>query len=247
MTTKTHHSRRLTDPECRIRSVCDKLRRVEEQLFHLTHVDDVFWQVQAVIRGNPDINVGTVFQDWIERCYVDSVTVGLRRLADRGRNVISLWRVLQEMLSVASHLSRERYLSLHDGPLRHRAEKWWGKLVGTSETYVTQGVIRAKQQELQAALNKVAAFANQNVAHLAAGPTHPATTFDDVRQSIVAAFRLYRWCSLVLKSEDPRSPVPKIQTNWLQVFRVPWIRPGMDVPKYRTLDELLRDRGKGSS
>jgi len=181
MTTNAQQQRRrLTNPESRIKSVCDKLQRVEDRLFHLAHVDDVFWQVQAIIRSNPDINVGGVFQDWIEDCYVDSVTVGLHRLADRRRDVISLWRVLQEMVSVASHLTKERYLSLHDGPLRHRTEKWWEKLVGTSETCVTQAIIFAKQQELQAALDKVSAFANQNVAHLAAGPTHPATTFEDV-------------------------------------------------------------------
>jgi len=246
MTAKAQKRRqRLTDPESQIRSVTDMLRRVWDDLVHLAHVDDVFWQVSAIIRDNPDINVGDVFQDWIAHRYVDSITIGLRRLADRRSDSISLWRVLQEMLSVASHLTRERYLGLHDKPVRNLAKKWWEKLVGTSETHVTRSVILAKQQELEDALTKVSAFANQNVAHTAAKPTHPEMTFEDVRRTIVAVFRLYRWCSLVLESEDARSPVPTIQTNWLKVFRVPWIRPGIDVPKYQKLDELLREKGKG--
>lgn len=175
-------------------------------------------------------------------CYVDSVTIGLRRLADRRHDAISLWRVLQEMGSVSSELTRERYLNLHERSLRRGAEQRWKGLVGPSEMHVTRAVIRAKQQELEGALHAVSTFADQNVAHLAAKPTHPATTFDDVRQSIVAAFKVYRWCLRVLKSEAPRSPVPKVYTDWSQVFRVPWIRPGNDVPEYQRLDELLRDR-----
>lgn len=231
----------MADAEPQIRSVYDMLRLVRDQLFDLAHIDDVFWQVQAIICENPDIKTGGVFQSWLERRYVDSVSVGLRRLADKRRNVVSLWRVLEEMKRVAPLLTKARYLGLHDGPFRRLAEEWWEKLVGESEEHVTKRLIGGKQKELLTALDRVSRFADQNVAHFAAIPNHAPATFDDVRKSIVAAFKLCGWCSSVLASETISSPVPWIQSKWVRVFRVPWIPPGQDVPKYRRLDKLLQE------
>ncbi len=222
------------------------LRRVSDEIVHLTHIDDVFWQVQAVIRENNEIKVGGVFQGWIAHCYVDAVTAGLRRLADRRRDVISLWRVFQEMLLISNHVTWDRYLSLHGGVRRHHVERWWVDLVGVSETHVTRALILKKRRQLEAAFEKVCEFANENVAHTAAKPTDVSMTYNEVRDTFVAAFRLYRWCSLVLGSEEMTSPVPTILTNWLEAFRVPWIPRGQRAPKYVRLDDLLEEKGGGS-
>lgn len=237
----------MTDSESRIRKVRDMLDRVENELLvHIAHMDDVFWQVQAIIRENPTIASGGTFQDWIAQCYADSATAGVRRLADQRRNVISLWRVLEGMVSIAQLLTRERFVSLHDAALRADAETSWRDLVGESQT-LPKCLVRAKQSDLKAALEKVSTFADENVAHLGVQPTHAETTFHDVRIAIVAAFRLYAWCSRILGARAYSSPVPTNLEPWLSVFRVPWLQPGQGVPKYRSLDEVLTEERDGQS
>ena len=229
----------LTDSESRIRTVRDMLARVEKELLvHTAHMDDIFWQVQAIIRENPAIASGGPFQKWIAQCYADSVTAGARRLADERRDVVSLWRVLEGMVSIAPLLTKSRFVSLHDGALRGGAETLWRDLVGESETLSTR-LVRAKQRDLKTALEKVSQFANENVAHLSATPAHAETTFEDVRISIVSAFRLYTWCSQILIGRAYSSPVPRNPRLWLRVFHVPWIQPGQRVPQYRSLDKVL--------
>jgi hypothetical protein len=227
------------------------LGHVENKLLvHIAQMDDVFWQVQAIIRENPAIASGGTFQDWMAQCYVDSATAGVRRLADPGRDVISLWRVLEGMVSIVPLLTKERFvslfISLHDAARRADAETSWQDLVGEAGT-LSKGLVRAKQSDLKAALQRVVTFAHQNVAHLSVRPTHAETTFHDVRLSIAAAFRLYRWCSGILCARAYSSPVPKHLEPWLRVFRVPWIQPGHGVPKYRSLDEVLAEERNAPS
>jgi len=232
----------MADAESRIKDVADFLTKVESQLVHVAHLDDIFWQVQAIIRDNPVLASGGPFQEWIGQCYVDSVTAGLRRLADRRPDVISLWRVLQRMVTIAPLLTRERYLTLHEARLQAAARQSWADLVSQSKTHVPKALISTKQTKLEAALKKVSAFAHENVAHTSANPTHGETTFADVRKSIAAAFGVYGWCSRILTAKAFFSPVPTILEPWLKVFRVPWLPPGHSVPKYRPLQEILSDQ-----
>ena len=226
----------------RINEVSDILEKVETQVVHIAHLDDIFWQVQAIIRDNPALASGGAFHEWLGHCYVDSVTAGIRRLCDRRRDVISLWRVFQRMIEVAPLLTRERHAALYGSDAQTLAQRSWARLVGESQQHVPKSLIAAKRSELEAALKKVSDFADQNVAHTSANPIHVETTFADVRASIAAAFGLYSWCSRVLIGKAYSSPVPTILEPWLKIFRIAWIPEGHGTPKYRSLQQILDEQ-----
>lgn len=64
-------------------------------------------------------------------------------------------------------------------------------------------------------------------------------TFEDVRRAMATAFKIFRWCAMVLRAERHLTPVPSTPAPWLRVFRVPWLEPGRPVPARRQLHLLL--------
>ena len=71
---------------------------MEKGLVHAAHVDDVFWQVQAIFRANEALAVdGGTLQDWLGHLYVDSVAIALRRQA----GVEAAMRLIDEELGQA--------------------------------------------------------------------------------------------------------------------------------------------------
>jgi len=223
-----------------VKRVDEDLRRLQGAVYHLAHIDDVFWQVQAVIESNPSINERDVFQEWLVACYADSMVIGLRRLADERRDVLSVFRLLASVKKRAPEFTRQWFVDLHPEPMRGIADGWFTELVDGPYPHVLHATVQAKQDELKRSLRSIEAFGNQYVAHVAAVPTAQPVTLEGVRKAVVAGFRTVQWLRRLISSGVITSPVPVIQSNWLRHLRVPWLAPDQSPPPYIHLNELLR-------
>lgn len=217
------------------------LEKVANDLVEAAHIDDVFWQVQAIIRDNPAINKGDAFQQWIASTYVDSISSRLRRLIDRRKNSISLWRILESLKALSTSLTRERYIEICAGPAQRLADGWFNSIAGKDADHVCRARIIEKQRLLVDVTSVIKQYTDTHVAHHSRVLSEPPT-FVQVRESLVGVFQVFHWCSALLKSANWISPVPSILPNWTAVFREPWLRPELPVPEYVHLDELIREK-----
>jgi hypothetical protein len=190
------------------------LDQVVQELTFAAHIDDVYWQVNAIIQANPEINRPNVFLDWLVFTYVDSIIVRLRRLAGRGKNTVSLWRLLENMKAVKPQLA-------------------------------TMAEIKAKQQELTHALNRIEIYANSLITHLAKTPIITELTYEEVRKALVSVFRIFNWCAQLITNSTWMTPVLAIQENWLAIFKAPWLRD-FAPPPYVHLDSLVKENKEKS-
>ena len=197
------------------------LKGIRDQVvFELTnaaHIDDVFWQLQAIFDKNPEINTGDIFQIWLVDTYVDSITIRLRRLAQKNRNSISLWRLLED---------------------------WKRGIENISPKSATKDEITAKQQELENALNRVESYANSHIAHRAKNPQVTELPYSEVRKSLISAFKIFNWCSYLLTNSAWATAVPLLEESWLAIFKVPWLKD-LPPPPYKHLDQLLSEDKEG--
>jgi hypothetical protein len=215
-------------------------RRVSGEVTTVAHIDDVFWQVQAIIAANPAINRTEVFYDWLGDTYVDSAVIRIRRLLDKQRSVISLWRLLEQVRAEHARFTRAWFNGLWSPDLQDVADQRFDMLAGRGARFIAAETVAPKQQELDSALQRVEDFANANIAHRVAA-THTVTArFADLREALAAAFRVFNWCALLIEASSWTSAVPEIQTNWTAVFREPWLPAGAPLPQYKHLDEIER-------
>ena len=220
------------------------LKEIWRELLHLAWVDDVFWQVQAIIGSNESINKMERFQRWIAHTYTQTSLTGLRRLVDRTKNTKSLSKLLDSMQSNADVLTRERYLNLHDGGIKQLANEWFDELAGGSFNHIPKSRIKSISENLVTGLENVSQYANDYVAHSAKTKKAEVIRFHDVRLAIVELFKVYKRCSRVLESSVPSSPVAVPQTEWLMYFRVPWLKDPETVPDYEHIDALIEEAEK---
>ena len=218
----------------------DLAEQLWTEIQHLAHMDDVFWQIQAIISANADVNKAEVFQDWIGYSYVYTMAVGLRRLVDRTKGTVSLVRLLEDLKRNCTLLTRERYISLSEELFfREHAMQWWDELTGGGQGHVTRARINEMLKELKGASSAGERYANDYVTHHAEC-THPnPPSFKEVRQALAVAARTCRWCIRLLRADDVGSPVPVLISDWLKSLSVPWLRDRHNVTIYDRLDKYL--------
>lgn len=231
----------MTIAEETLARLTETLDRVSHEFTHAAHIDDVFWQVQAIIADNPRINRSDAFQDWLGDTYVDSITVRLRRITDRDAHALSLWRLLEHLKPDASQFTRAWFVARNQCPIPRLPHKWFDNLAGPGQSALSRDRVSEQQQHLQRALAVVKRYANSSVAHISVDPSVQKTTFEDVRRSLIGSFRVFKWCALLLTGRSWSSPVPAVQTNWTTVFREPWLDEGRPLPGYKHLDELAKE------
>lgn len=221
----------------------EHLKAVENEIYRMAHLDNVFWQVQAVLKENPQACQEGVLNDWMGNCYADSAAMALRRLADKSKDSQSLWRLLLRISESPKLLTRNRFMELHQPWMRDHAKDWFDELAGGQGlenipidriTEIQDQLIKGSQHACQ--------HATRRVAHMLKKPME-SVKWHDVRVGIFQAFCCYRWALRVLESCDPVALVPEYQGDWLKDLRVPWLPADTAVPKYKTLEEVVSARG----
>lgn len=223
-------------------SIRRDLERVQHEIFAIGFVDDVFWQLAAIARENPAVEDPNDFLHWTFLTYVDSMAIRLRRLADRTKKSLSLWRVLEQLKGHGGELTRARFREECSPIVSRFADEWFDDLAGKGEDALPEKRISDQQRRLQDALRSVEKYADKFVAHTDLDGTSVAPpTLQEVRIGIIHALDVFNWCSLILNCCATISAVPKIQSNWLKVFRQPWLLQGREVPAYTDIDALAQE------
>lgn len=230
--------------ESEIEKLKDDLEKISNELSEAADIDNVFWQVQAIIANNPAINHNDFFQEWIASTYVDSIAIRLRRLIDRSRGTVSIWHLLDKMKQYSKYFTRERHVDLHEPKLRFLAEKRFDDLAGKGKDHVSKVKIEDKKRELLVAFKEIDIYVNSQIAHYSKNQPKKNITFYEIRKMIVSFFEVFNWCLRLISLSVLDSPVPQQQSNWLKYFYIPWIKPGSKIPSYKHLDEYIKESEK---
>jgi len=219
--------------------VREDIERLRPMVTHVAHVDDVFWQVEAIIEQNPALHGDDVFRNWLGYCYTDSIVIGMRRLVDKRRDVASLVRALQKVKTHASDFRRDWFVGMSSEFLRAEAHGWFTEIVGGQHPRLPPERVQEWLDYLTTTAQQVEQFANDHVAHVALHAIGAPPTFRDVRSALVAAFRTLQWLIRLTSGAVLMTVVPVIPSNWLQPLRVAWLADQV-APAYEHLDDLVK-------
>lgn len=194
------------------------------------HLHRHAWQeIRNVVHENgtlPDSYWWEYFFD----IYGTSQAVAVRREADEHRDAASLGRLIAEISGDPSRITREFWLGLWQPAdprmVEHLAVSAWAEQYGGGDS-LDPAIPAADLAELRAKSEPVTDFVDRHLAHSDAKPI-PAERIPelaDVHDAIDVIGRLFRKYSNLLRAASWVDLVPTIQGPWLDVFRVPWIKP----------------------
>lgn len=218
------------------------LQTIRSDLTRLVHLDDVFWQVQAILQSNSDLPPST-FTTWMAQCYVCTIAAGLRRLTDRTRGTVSLYRLLDDMERLAAVvLTRHWYVESRSYLPRSLFERTFNRLSGDETVdHMPKKRVRAERERLASVTARLKRHADTLVAHRARDATRADIKFQEARTALAVAHQVANWCAAVLHDSAHARAGPTIQYDWLAIFKQPWISAGAIVPKPQSIDDLVRE------
>jgi len=199
--------------------------------------------LRDIVARNPDLLVPNLLMERILRWYATSTLVLAHRDVDRGRRVVSLLRLLEDIERNAGELSRVAYRRIHTGsdeipaaapdalgddPERDDViffvEKAYDRLAGPDGQSLDRTVLRAEIAELDQAAEEIVKMRNTVLAHRSReGPALNAITVGTIHAYVDVVHKLVEKYLSVLLHESRRL-MPVDQTNWQTILMFPWIK-----------------------
>ncbi|CAN5240967.1 hypothetical protein BH18GEM1_BH18GEM1_08150 [soil metagenome] len=205
------------------------IQTIEEDVRGLLIQAHIFHEIQDIIRANPALDQPSSFYSWMGAVHASSCAVGVRRQADKRRDVICLTRLLKEIEADDHLLHREWFLSLYTDPkVREQiADSHFDSLAGEGATYYEASRAGKDRERLQSTATTIRQYVNKRVAHRGEDDPKEIPTFKDLDEAIVVLEDLVvKYNSLLRATPYPDDLLPTWQYDWKAIFQVPWITDG---------------------
>ena len=195
---------------------------------HVLHLHRYVWQeVARMLRehGNlPD----SYWWKFMRDTYIASQAVAVRRLADTDPRVISLGRLLTEISTDASRVTRAVVAGIwqpEDAFDERSMDRIFGEFAGSVGNHFDPAIAQRDLESLTDGAAKVSDYVDKHLAHLDAKPIPPTDlpSLGDLHVAIDLIGELFQRYHLLLTAADLRFLVPVLQHDWIAPFRLPWI------------------------
>lgn len=206
----------------------DWLTNLDHDVLSLHSHGEVFWRVQEIIRNNPKVGgQGNHFLYYMKGWYEAFVGAAIRRLADRTGNTRSYLKLLVEIKNDNEVISRARFKQnfVDSSYTEERADKALDSLIGKGEAYIRKSDVSADIHKLDSNATAIREFVNDHIAHTR--PYRTQTTalpnHSDVKTAMDAISEIHLKYWQIFKGSSLMTTTPKIQYDWEDIFRIPWI------------------------
>ncbi len=217
-----------------IEEICDQVA----YLFVFRHIYKV---VRQIVASNPHLRKEpNIFWWWLDYAYATTMLMGLRRLGDRSKEVISLYRLLDDIRNHPKVLSRERYRRLRESlwkqpnvvsnalvrqtakmTVSQKANEVFDELCGHGKPHIDPKVVEEDLKRLDEAMKKVRELADKRLAHYDRKPPQRQPTHKDIDECLDLISEILRKYHRLMKGGDI-SLMPVINHDWTAIFKIPW-------------------------
>jgi len=213
----------------RIQRWREELTIIHRDIVTLTHNRRMFREIMKIIQSNPHLPRTNVAFGWMIDGYVALATTAFRRQVDRDEGVISLARLLQQIVTSPEVITRTWFVSQYSEPAIRQADKDFDAFDPAGVGFLNPQGVREDLDQLLAAGRETQLFVNKYVAHrdkdvaLGSAANPPQVTWGELDRAIDLLGHLLTDYELLLNQAALVNVEPIMQTDWQVVFRQPWI------------------------
>jgi hypothetical protein len=230
-----------TPDELRLAEIRSRVKLLQQEHMQLIFMDDVFWQVNAVIRANEELAKGGIFQRWITRRYVESVAIGVRRMVGEANGALCIPKLLNMIIKERTGFTRYWFVNSKSEDHRESAQKWFDDLAGEGAIHLSKKRVLQILAGLDSASNDIENYCNNEIAHKSEAELDPSDspTFVDVRRCLARIFKVLEWCEWLVESVSHGPAVAWAAEEWKDVFTFPWLPKGSEFPQHESIQGLV--------
>lgn len=210
-----------------------QIRNEVWSLYNSRGIRNGLWQI---VNANPRIQNGNVLYEWIDRSYVVTASIAIRRLLDKHRDVLSLssivrsmrtnphlitrkWWVCQKINAPESikenDLQREEYLDWSD------ANDDFDKLIGIGLDTLDGASLEQRLEQVRSSSALVIEYADRLVAHTGIKPPDELPTYASLDMSINLVGELFDYLDALIRP-SPLIMLPLMDSGWERFLEEPW-------------------------
>jgi hypothetical protein len=215
----TEHKRLLLGPEGEIFKAVSSL--ILQRIVWLGYQD--------ILKGAPEPVKESLseFAWWAQHNYVESVGIGIRRIADTRSQTISLARFLGNLANDSHHVTRTQYLSwFPDGDQRDASQRF-RSFATPALRKLDKGKVLEDRKRLLDDSNEVTEWVNTHVAHFDGRRVYgslPSPTYSKMHQTIDHIVNMYQKYEQFFSGSATQFQ-SFITTPWEFAFNFAWV-PG---------------------
>lgn len=211
--------------QLRYQKLDGQLGQIYREIQALRINQHVFWEVQSLIRNNPNLHKPSTFYGWMGNMYAAAMSAAVRRLVDRRKDTVSFVRLLEQLKKDTGLFSRAVYKSRCTNPDLPKGflDRDYDGLVGKGKQQPDPGEIEREIKDMEARTRKLKDFVDTHVAHLGAEPAKDLPKFQELDDAIDCLEALVKRYLHLFRGVGLTSVLPTWQYDWQEIFRYPWI------------------------
>ena len=205
------------------------LDTIYQEVVSLVEHQQIFGEVQDIIKANPEIQEPNEFYRFLEDTYSAFSVMGVRRQIKPHKDSISLVGLLTEIIENPSVLSRKRFVELYRADMQSGASRIFDEqFSGSCTNHIDPAIVQQDLDELKAHVDKVEPYADKRLAHRDKKEPKIVPTFGELDPPIDCLKKLVIKYHFLFKAKDLENCfvppfIPEVDME--VIFSVPWIRP----------------------
>lgn len=195
--------------------------QIENDVVYLLASRKIYKSYGEIVNNNSSVQSdGALFHGWIKDNYVTFVAMSIRRQLDVDKDVISLSRLLADIVSNPESLSRKWHDSLYSGfVVSGFGDQMFNESAGTGD-YIDLAIVEKDLSELKTAGENIKSLADRSIAHKTV-KKKPQLTFDDVDKCIETIKVITAKYRLLLTAKG--GELEPTMADWQNIFTQRWI------------------------
>lgn len=165
------------------------------------------------------------------RAYISDITIRIRRLMDKRKDVQSLIKFLEEIKRDTIVRTRKYHVDLYRSPpfsLEDEGEKTFDYLAGKGSQEYSRDKVQKDIERAQDACETILYYTNSFVAHSSANvkldKSRKLATFEDIRKAIKTLDQIVIKYFLLIKAANRgKSLQTDLGNDWKNIFNTPWL------------------------
>jgi hypothetical protein len=199
------------------------LSAIHDDIEQLLVNQNIFWEVQEVIKNNKRIHKPSSFYKYLGNTYTAYVTIGIRRQLKIDKKSISFARLLGEIGQHPSSLSRSYFKTLYEGSgVEHLADRHFDRFSEAGK-HISVSMVEQDLAQLRSVGTQVEDFADKRIAHRDKRNPKTLPTFNEVDTCLDALDKLYVKYHLIFHGSAPHTLMPTYQYDWKEIFNEAWL------------------------
>lgn len=221
------------DPDPSFEEWASEIEDLGQAVTYLVQKRADWWTLQQVFANNPTLPPSGLF-DFIVSNYLESASVGVRRLVDTDNRTNSLMRLLLRIRDHPELLTRRRYIDTRGWitNIEDYESEQFDQFVGEpGHLHVPRQCIQDDIDHLKEASSLVKQYVDKQIAHMDKTPPDKLPTYGDLHDAIGEIETVFKRWYVFLRACDI-SVLPIQIYNWFAPLMVPWITDAKSIPIY---------------